>query len=75
LLARFSVLIVACLSEGAKAADLKPVETGSSILQFAPSRKTAGLVTLRESRVNAAGKPKQFRRKKGTSIVMKNKQV
>jgi hypothetical protein len=53
-LARFNVLLkISGASATAKAVNPKPVETGFEIALY-PGRKTPGLVTLRESRVNAA---------------------
>jgi hypothetical protein len=46
----------------AKALDIKPFETGSgNAVRAGPRRKTPGLATLRESRVNAAKEQFVFR--------------
>ena len=51
-------------SISAKASPSKPVKTGYAILDASlPSRKTAGLVTLRASRVNAAKEVRLSRRR------------
>jgi hypothetical protein len=59
-LAVFTVIAVHGLSIVAKASFEKPVETGCERSGASdPSRKTAGLITLRGSRVNAAEPTRQ----------------
>ena len=49
---RFSVLLV--MASAAKASPRSPLKRASNKIAKLPSRKTAGLVTLRESRLNTA---------------------
>ena len=48
---RFSVLLV--MASAAKASPRSPLKRASNKIAKLPSRKTAGLVTLRESRLNS----------------------